>query len=115
MAHTCNPSSGGRHHEGSGFEASPGNSSGDSISKIPITKKGLVEWLKVQALSSNPSTLKKRKNKNKQKKNPEMSHNCELACFVSTSFLVCCHMCADEVPPTLEMTKTQEDSKLFIL
>jgi hypothetical protein len=32
------------------------NSSGDSISK-----KGLVEWLKVKALSSNPSTQKKHK------------------------------------------------------
>jgi hypothetical protein len=30
------------------------NSSPDPISKIPITKKGLVEWLKVKALSSSP-------------------------------------------------------------
>jgi hypothetical protein len=28
--------------------------------KIPFTKKGLVEWLKVKALSSNPSTEKKK-------------------------------------------------------
>jgi hypothetical protein len=31
--------------------------------KKPITKKGLVEWLKVKALSSNPSTTKKKKKK----------------------------------------------------
>jgi hypothetical protein len=36
------------------------NSVQDRISKKNITKKGwLVEWLKVQALSSNPSTEKK--------------------------------------------------------
>jgi hypothetical protein len=35
------------------------NSLWDPILKKPITKKGLVEWLKVQALSSNPSTAKK--------------------------------------------------------
>jgi hypothetical protein len=34
-----------------------------TISKILITKKGLVEWLKVWALSSNPSTAKKKKKK----------------------------------------------------
>jgi hypothetical protein len=27
----------------------------------PYHKKGLVEWLKVKALSSNPSTMKKKK------------------------------------------------------
>jgi hypothetical protein len=27
----------------------------------PFTKKGLVEWLKVKALNSSPSTAKKRK------------------------------------------------------
>jgi hypothetical protein len=31
--------------------------------KIPITKRGLVEWLKVKALSSNPSTAKKKERK----------------------------------------------------
>jgi hypothetical protein len=35
---------------------------GDSISKNSFTKKiGLVEWLKVKALSSSPSTAKKKK------------------------------------------------------
>jgi hypothetical protein len=33
-------------------------SSQDPISEKPITKIGLVEWLKVKALSSNPSTTK---------------------------------------------------------
>jgi hypothetical protein len=37
------------------------NSSRDPISKKPITKKGLVKRLKVEALSSNPSTAKKKK------------------------------------------------------
>jgi hypothetical protein len=31
----------------------------DPILKKPITKKGLVEWLKMKALSSNHSTAKK--------------------------------------------------------
>jgi hypothetical protein len=38
-----------------------------SISKKPITKKGLVEWLKVKALSSSPSTAKKEKKEKRQK------------------------------------------------
>jgi hypothetical protein len=37
-------------------KAAQANSLGDPISKKPITKIGLVEWLKVKALSSNPST-----------------------------------------------------------
>jgi hypothetical protein len=36
--------------------------------KRPFTKIGLVEWLKVKALSSSPSTAKKKK-KRKKKKN----------------------------------------------
>jgi hypothetical protein len=34
--------------------------------KKPITKIGLVEWLKVYALSSNPSTAKTKKERKKQ-------------------------------------------------
>jgi hypothetical protein len=34
--------------------------------KTPITKKGLVEWLKLYALSSSPSTAKKKKKKVKK-------------------------------------------------
>jgi hypothetical protein len=36
------------------------NSSKDPISKKPFIKIGLVEWLKVKALSSNPSNGKKK-------------------------------------------------------
>jgi hypothetical protein len=62
VAHTCNPSySGGRDQEDCGLKPARANSSRDSISKIPITKKGLVEWLKVKTLSSNPSLQKKKK------------------------------------------------------
>jgi hypothetical protein len=31
------------------------------LKKKPITKNGLVEWLKVKTLSSNPSTAKNKK------------------------------------------------------
>jgi hypothetical protein len=41
----------------------------DPISKKPITKKGLVEWLKwFEALSSNPSAAKKKKGLGKKPK-----------------------------------------------
>jgi hypothetical protein len=44
MAHTYNPSySGGRDQEDRGLKAAWANSSGDPISKILITKKGLAE------------------------------------------------------------------------
>jgi hypothetical protein len=32
----------------------------ETLSQKPITKTGLVEWLKVEALSSSPSTTKKK-------------------------------------------------------
>jgi hypothetical protein len=35
----------------------------------PFTKIGVVEWLKVKALSSSPSTTKKKKKKKKSKNN----------------------------------------------
>jgi hypothetical protein len=48
VAHTCNPSySGGRDQEADWFEVSLANSSRDPISKKPITKKVLMEWLKL--------------------------------------------------------------------
>jgi hypothetical protein len=48
VAHACNPSySRGRNQEDHGSKPVQANSSGDPISKIPTTKKGLVEWLKV--------------------------------------------------------------------
>jgi hypothetical protein len=66
VAHACNPSySGDRDQEDGGLKPVQAKSSQDTISKIPITKRagGLVEWLKVKALSSNPSTTKKKKKK----------------------------------------------------
>jgi hypothetical protein len=56
-----------------------GNSSQDPISKKKrsITKKGLVEWLKVEALSSNTCTVKKKKKKKKSDPNLGMvAHTC---------------------------------------
>jgi hypothetical protein len=51
VAHACNPSySGGRDEEDRGSKAA----------LDPITKIGLVKWLKVKALSSRPSTKKKK-------------------------------------------------------
>jgi hypothetical protein len=38
------------------------------LCRKPITKKGLVEWLKVYALSSNHNTTKKREKERKRKK-----------------------------------------------
>jgi hypothetical protein len=38
------------------------------ILKKNITKIGLVEWLKMQALSSNPSTMQKKKKEEKKEK-----------------------------------------------
>jgi hypothetical protein len=62
VAHACNPSySGGREQEDHGLKPVWANSSKGLISKIPITKIGLVEWLKVKALSSNPRTTQKKK------------------------------------------------------
>jgi hypothetical protein len=61
MAHACNPSySGSRDQEDHGPKQAWPNSSRDPISKKPITKIGLVEWLKVKTLSSNLSTEKKK-------------------------------------------------------
>jgi hypothetical protein len=61
VAHTCNPSySGGRDQEDRGSKPAQFNSSRDPILKKTHHQKGLVEWLKVKALSSNPSTKKKR-------------------------------------------------------
>jgi hypothetical protein len=45
-----------------GEEKKP-NSSPDTIPKKIYQKKALVEWLKVQALSSSPSTTKNNKQK----------------------------------------------------
>jgi hypothetical protein len=61
VTHTCNPSfSGSRDQEDCGSKSAWANSSWDPILKILITK-GLAEWLKVKALSTSPSTAKKKK------------------------------------------------------
>jgi hypothetical protein len=60
VAHTCNPSySGGRDQEDHSSKPTQANSLQDPILKNPSQKIGLVEWLKVKALSSSPSTAKK--------------------------------------------------------
>jgi hypothetical protein len=62
VAHACKPNySGGRDQEDFGSKPAWAKSLQDTTSKIPITKKGLVEWLKVKVLSSSPSTTKKKK------------------------------------------------------
>jgi hypothetical protein len=43
------------------FEASLGNQFSRPYLKQTLCKRGLVDWLKVEALSSNPSTEKKYK------------------------------------------------------
>jgi hypothetical protein len=55
VAHACNSSySEGRDQEDCGLKPAWANSSRDCILEKPFTKIGLVEWLKVKALSSNP-------------------------------------------------------------
>jgi hypothetical protein len=62
VAHACNPSySGGRDQEDHGSKPAQTNSSQDPILKKLITKIGLMKWLTVKALRSNPSTGKKKK------------------------------------------------------
>jgi hypothetical protein len=60
--HACNPSySGGRDQEDRSSKPARAKTSEDPILKTPNTKKVLVEWLKVKALNSNPSTARKKK------------------------------------------------------
>jgi hypothetical protein len=62
VAHACNPSySGGRDQEDYGSKPAQANSSVRPYLEKSFTKVGLVEWLKVKALSSSPSTTKKKK------------------------------------------------------
>jgi hypothetical protein len=69
VAHACNCSySGGRDQEVYSLKTAQANSSTRPYLKEPFTKKGgggdlLVEWLKVMALSSSPSTAKRTKTK----------------------------------------------------
>jgi hypothetical protein len=52
--------SGGRDQEDHGSKSTRANSSQDPVLKNPSQKIGLVEWLKVKALSSSPSTKKRK-------------------------------------------------------
>jgi hypothetical protein len=66
VAHACNPTySGGRDQEDLGLKPAQANSSSRPYLEKLFTKIGLVEWLKVKALSSSPSTAKKTKVKQK--------------------------------------------------
>jgi hypothetical protein len=58
VAHSCNPNfPGGRDQEDGSLKPASVNSGDPSLEK-PITKIRLVEWLEVQAQSSNFSTAK---------------------------------------------------------
>jgi hypothetical protein len=57
--------------EDCGSKPAQSNSSRDSISKKPVTKIGLMEWFKVKALSSSPSTATTTTKINKKKKKKE--------------------------------------------
>jgi hypothetical protein len=64
VAHACNPSySGGRDQEDYSSKPAQANSSSRPYLEKKNHKKGLVEWLKVKALSSNSRTAKKTKQK----------------------------------------------------
>jgi hypothetical protein len=55
----CNPSySGGRDQEDRSLKPTQGNSSTRPYLEKTLHRKGLVEWLKVKSLSSNPRTAK---------------------------------------------------------
>jgi hypothetical protein len=57
VAHACNPSySGGRDQKDHGSKPAWVNSSARPYLQKPFTNIGLVEWFKVKALSSSPST-----------------------------------------------------------
>jgi hypothetical protein len=64
VAHVCNPRySGGRDQADRGSKSAQANSSERPYIEKPFTKIGLVEWVKAKALSSSPSTTKKKKTK----------------------------------------------------
>jgi site-specific recombinase XerC len=47
-------------------QSQPGQIAHKTLSRKNSSQKGLVEWLKVKTMSSNPSTTKKTKNKKKK-------------------------------------------------
>jgi hypothetical protein len=67
VAHACNPSySGGRDQEDCSSKLAWANSSARPYLEKSFTKIGLVEWLKVKALSSSPSTAKQKQKQQKK-------------------------------------------------
>jgi hypothetical protein len=65
VVYACNPSySGGRDEKDRGSKPAWENSSTRPYLKKPFTKIGVVEWLKVKALSSSPSTTKEKRKEN---------------------------------------------------
>jgi hypothetical protein len=61
VAHTCNPSySGGRDQEDRGWK--PAQIVLETLTRKYPSQKELVEWLKVKALNSSPSTEKEKEN-----------------------------------------------------
>jgi hypothetical protein len=72
VAHSWNPSNTRWRSGGSLFKASLGQIVRKTRSpNKPITKTGLVEWLKVKVLSSNPSKAKIKKKKKETKVNKQ--------------------------------------------
>jgi hypothetical protein len=62
VAHACNSSySGGRDQEDHGLKLAWASSSARPCLEKSFTKIELVEWLKAKALSTSPSTAKKKK------------------------------------------------------
>jgi hypothetical protein len=60
VAHSCNPSySRGRDQEDCALKPAQVYNSGRTYLEKPFTKIGLVEWLKVKAMSLSPSSTKK--------------------------------------------------------
>jgi hypothetical protein len=69
VANTCNlSSSGGRDKETHGTKPAQANCLQELILEKKITKKELVEWLNVKALSSSPGIAKKKKKKKRKRK-----------------------------------------------
>jgi hypothetical protein len=103
----CNPSySGGKDQEDCGSKPTRANSSLDHISKKPITKKiGLMEWLKVKALSSSPKATQKKKKSNvyycfKKKIFPMNTKSQEYICNISrrqSIKSICMCLCTEKI------------------
>jgi hypothetical protein len=67
--------SGGRDQEDRGSKPAQANNSARPCLEKILHKKGLVEWLKVKALSSNPGPKKKKK-RERERWNPGAGGSC---------------------------------------